>query len=154
MNKHFLNKRLAHQIGIAGLVPFCLLAVACWCVNVEALDFFVTGQMVYSVITFSFLGGIHWGATMVSADLTARQTKRALLWSVAPTLFAFFSTMAHNFHMLLIAIGFIAAYHVDKRLYQWYKLPEWFIRLRLILTSVVVAALLLTLVGANLRAVN
>ncbi len=151
MNKHFLNKRLAHQIGIAGLVPFCLLALACWLASAEWLGDFIQGQMVYSVITLSFLGGIHWGATMVSADLSARQTKRALLWSVTPTLIAFLSTMAANFHLALIAAGFIATYQVDKRLYQWYKLPDWFIRLRLILTCVVVAALLLTLVGANLR---
>jgi len=151
MNKHFLNKRLAHQIGIAGLVPFGLLAIACWIVNVEWLDTFLTCQMVYAVITLSFLGGIHWGATMVSADLSARQTKRALLWSVTPTVIAFLSTMVHNFHLALIAAGFIVTYHVDKNLYQWYKLPDWFIRLRLILTWVVVGALVLTLVGANLR---
>jgi hypothetical protein len=154
MNKHFLNKRLAHQIGIAGLVPFCLLAIACWVVNIEWLDTFLTGQMVYAVITLSFLGGIHWGATMVSADLTARQTARAMFWSVTPTLFAFLSTMVHNFHLALIAIGFIVTYHVDKQLYQWYRLPDWFIRLRLILTCVVVATLVLTLFGANLRALT
>ncbi|MBV8633154.1 MAG: DUF3429 domain-containing protein, partial [Burkholderiaceae bacterium] len=45
-------------------------------------------------------------------------------------------------------------YHVDKRLYHWYKLPDWLIRLRLVLTCVVVAALVLTLFGANLRAPN
>jgi len=154
MNKHFLNKRLAHQIGVAGLVPFGLMAIACWLVHVEWIGTFLTGQMVYSVITLSFLGGIHWGATMVSADLSARQTKRALLWSVTPTLIAFLSTMVHNYHLALIAAGFVITYLVDKQLYQWYKLPEWFIRLRLILTCAVVAALLLTLVGANWRASN
>ncbi|MBV8633553.1 MAG: DUF3429 domain-containing protein [Burkholderiaceae bacterium] len=154
MNKHFLNKRLAHQIGVAGLVPFCLLAIASWVVNVEWLETFATTQMVYSVITLSFLGGIHWGATMASPDLSARQTKRALLWSVAPTLIAFLSTTVHNYHLAFIAAGFIVTYHVDKHLYQWYKLPDWFIRLRLILTCVVVAALVLTLFGANLRAPN
>jgi hypothetical protein len=154
MNKHFLNKRLAHQIGIAGLVPFCLLAIACWVVSAEWLGIFLTCQMVYAVITLSFLGGIHWGATMVSADLSARHTARAMLWSVTPTLMAFVSTMAGNYHLALIAAGFIVTYHVDKQLYQWYRLPDWFIRLRLVLTCVVVAALVLTLVGANLRALN
>jgi hypothetical protein len=154
MNKHFLNKRLAHQIGIAGLVPFCLLTLACWLISVEWLPTFLTCQMVYAVITLSFLGGIHWGATAVSSDLTARQTKRAMLWSVTPTLIAFLSTMAGEYHLLLIAAGFVVTYQVDKRLYAWYKLPDWFIRLRLILTCVVVAALVLTLLGANWRTFN
>jgi hypothetical protein len=151
MNKHFLNKRLAHQLGFAGLVPFVLLTLACWLINVEWLDTFVTCQQVYAVVTLSFLGGIHWGAIMVSGELSARQTKRALLWSVMPTLFAFFATMSRNYHLALLAVGFVGAYQVDKRLYLWYKLPEWFIRLRLILTCAVVAALLLTLFGINLR---
>ncbi len=152
MNKHFLNKRLAHQIGIFGLVPFVLIALACWVIDPSWVPTFVNGQLVYGVVTLSFIGGIHWGATMVSPDLSAKQTKRALLWSVAPTLFACLAATAGNYHLAVLAVGFIGTYQVDKRLYQWYELPEWFIRLRLILTFVVVAALLLTVVGANLRA--
>jgi hypothetical protein len=151
MNKHFLNKRLAHQLGFAGLIPFALFTLACWVVNVEWLETFVTCQQVYTVVILSFLGGIHWGATMVSGDLSARQTKRALCWSVVPSLFACLATLSRNYHLALLAMGFIAAYQVDKRLYIWYKLPEWFIRLRFVLTCVVVAALILTLFGANYR---
>ena len=151
MNKHFLNKRLAHQIGVAGLVPFCLLALACWLVDPGAQREVVKCQVSYAAITLSFLGGIHWGATMVSADLTARQSKRALWWSMMPALIAFLSTLMFNYRLISIAAGFVVAYQVDKRLYQWYKLPDWFIRLRLILTCAVVAILLLTLLGVNLR---
>jgi hypothetical protein len=151
MNKHFLNKRLAHQLGFAGLVPFVVLALSCWVVSAEVLPTFVTSQQVFSIVILSFLGGIHWGATMVSGDLTAEQTKRALSWSVVPTIVACLGTMFGPFDLAVLMAGFIGSYHVDKRLYQWYKLPEWFIRLRFILTCVVVAALLITMVAANTR---
>jgi hypothetical protein len=151
MNKHFLNKRLAHQIGFAGLIPFTLLMLACWFVDIDWLPTFVNGQLVYGVIILSFLGGIHWGAIMVSSELSASQTKRALYWSIVPVVIACIATMSRNFHLAVLTAGFIGSYQIDKRLYHWYKLADWFLRLRFILTGIAVAALLLTLVGANIR---
>jgi hypothetical protein len=151
MNKHFLNKRLAHQLGFAGLVPFVLLALSCWIVGSEWVTTFVGAQQVYAIVVLSFLGGIHWGGTMVSGDLSAEQTKRALMWSVVPTMIACLATMCGGFRFAVLMAGFIGSYQVDKRLYTWYTLPEWFIRLRFILTCVVVAALLLTVIAGNAR---
>ena len=53
---------------------------------------------------------------------------------------------------LVQIVGFVVAYQVDKRLYARYALPDWFLVLRLRLTRVVVAALALTFVAANVRA--
>jgi hypothetical protein len=151
MNKHFLNKRLAHQLGFAGLVPFVIMALACWVVGADVLPSFVTGQQVFSIVILSFLGGIHWGATMVSGEMSAEQTKRALSWSVVPTMIACLGTMFGPFDLAVLMAGFVASYQVDKRLYKWYKLADWFIRLRFILTCIVVAALFITMVAANTR---
>lgn len=151
MNKHFLNKRLAHQLGFAGLVPFVLLALACWLVSGGWLETFVNSQQAYAIVTLSFLGGIHWGATMVSGHLSAAQTRRALCWSVVPTMIACLATLCGGFRFAVLMAGFIGSYQVDKRLYEWYQLPPWFIRLRFILTCVVVAALLCTVIAANFR---
>jgi len=151
MNKHFLNKRLAHQLGFAGLIPFVLLALACWLVRSDALPAFFNAQEVYAIVTLSFLGGIHWGATIVSAELSANQTKKALGWSVMPTVIACLATISGSFRFAILIAGFIASYQVDKRIYVWYCLPVWFIRLRFILTSVVVAALLMTIFAVNAR---
>lgn len=151
MNKHFLNKRLVHQLGFAGLIPFVLLALACWVVSSDWVASFVNAQQVYAIVILSFLGGIHWGATMASSDLSAVQTKRALSWSVVPTMIACVATMAGGFRFAVLMGGFIASYQVDKRIFSWYKLPEWFLRLRFILTCVVVAALLLTVFAGNAR---
>ena len=109
MNKHFLNKRLVHQLGFAGLVPFVLLALACWVVSSDWVASFVNAQQVYAIVILSFLGGIHWGAIMTSTDLTAVQTKRALCWSVVPTVLACMGTVFGPFNLaVLIAVFWVA----------------------------------------------
>jgi hypothetical protein len=151
MNTHFLNKRLAHLLGFAGLVPFIVLSLACWVVHPDWLGDFIKGQLAYGIAILSFLGGVHWGATMMSAALSIEQTRRALIWSVTPPLIGWFSTMAGGFGFALLMAGFVAAYQVDKRLFAWYRMPEWLIALRFQLTCVAVAALALTVVAANAR---
>jgi hypothetical protein len=151
MNTHFVNKRLAHLFGSAGLVPFVLLALACWVVHPDWLGAFIKAQLAWGVLTFAFVGGIHWGATMACAHLTADQTRRALGWSIVPPLLAWFATMIGGFGFAVLMAGFVGAYHVDKRLYAWYRMPEWAIRLRFILTCVVVGAIALTVAAANVR---
>ena len=151
MNTHFLNKRMVHQLSCAGLIPFIVLSLACWMVHPDWLGAFIKGQLAYGVLTLSFLGGMHWGATMVSGELSALQTRKALIWSVMPALIAWFATMVGGFGFAVLMAGFVGAYHADKRLYVWYRLPDWFIRLRFVLTCVVVAALALTVIAANVR---
>ncbi|SDX93598.1 Protein of unknown function [Collimonas sp. OK242] len=151
MNPHFLNKRLIHLLGYAGLIPFVLLTLACWLVNADWLRDFIRGQLAYGIAALSFLGGIHWGAVVLRADMSADHTKKALVWGVAPTSIAWFSTMAGGFGFALLIAGFIAAYQADKRLFPWYGLPTWFIELRFRLTCVAVAALMLTVIAGNVR---
>jgi hypothetical protein len=151
MNIHFLNKRLVHQLGFAGLIPFAALCLACWLVDPEWLGVFIKNQLAYGILILSFLGGVHWGATIVATRLTLQQSRRALLWSVTPSLIGWLATMVGGFGFALLIAGFIAAYQADKRLFAWYDLPDWFIDLRLKLTCVVVAALVLTVVAANVR---
>jgi hypothetical protein len=151
MNTHLLNKRLVHQLGLAGLIPFVVLAFACWAVDPAWLSAFIRGQLAYGILILSFLGGIHWGSAMLARDLSDAQTRKAMMWSVAPALIAWFATMTRGFGFAVLMAGFIAAYQVDKRLFAWYQLPPWFIRLRFILTCVVTAALALTVIAANVR---
>lgn len=152
MNKHFLNKRLAHQLGFAGLVPFVLIAIASWLVATDWLGTFLVAQQAYAIVTLSFLGGIHWGATMLSGDLSAEKTKRALSWSIVPIIISCFVTMSNGpFRFVLLVVAFIACYQVDKRIFLWYQFPEWFIRLRFKLTCAVVAALMLTVIADSAR---
>lgn len=151
MNTHSINKRLVHQLGYAGLIPFVVLTLACWLVDPSWLGPFIKGQLAYSMVVLAFLGGIHWGAAMMAAHLTIEQTKRALIWSVIPALISWFATMMGGFGFAVLMAGFIGAYQVDKHLFAWYRLPEWLLPLRLKLTCAVVAMLMLTVMAANVR---
>jgi Protein of unknown function (DUF3429) len=151
MNPHFLNKRLAHQLGFAGLLPFLLLMLGVWFADVSWLGDFLRGQKAYAMVILSFLGGIHWGAAMLCGTLSLSDTKKALLWSVTPSLIAWVATLSGGFGIAILMGGFIAALEVDKRMFRRYGMPGWLIRLRGVLTVAVVLLLAATVIGANLR---
>lgn len=150
MNAHFLNKRLAYLLGIAGLIPFLSLLLACALVHPTWLNGFINGQHAYGIAILSFLGGVHWGSAMM-VNLSLSQTRKAMLWGVTPPVIAWFSAMAGDFGFAVLMAGFTVAYLVDRRLYAWYQMPSWFIRLRLMLTAVVVLSLAFTSIIANVR---
>lgn len=151
MNPHFLNKRLSHQLGYAGLLPFLLMMTAVWFADASWTDEFMKGQRAYAIVILSFLGGIHWGAAMLSSSLSAADTRKALSWGVTPSLIAWSATLFSGFGFAVLMAGFVAALQVDKQLYPLYGMPDWLIALRRKLTIVVVLTLLLTVAGANLR---
>ena len=150
MNPHFLNKRLAHQLGFAGLLPFLLLMLGVWFADISWLGDFLRGQKAYAMVILSFLGGIHWGAAMLCRMLSLSDTKKALLWSVTPSLIAWGATLSGGFDIAVLIGGFIAALEVDKRMFGHYGMPGWLIRLRGRLTVAVVMLLAATVIGANL----
>jgi len=151
MNQHLVSKRLAQLLGHAGLAPFVLLALGCWVVQPEWFGAFIKAQLAYGVLIFAFLGGIHWGAALLSPSLDAAQTKKALGWGVSVQLLAWFATMIGGFGFALLMAGFVAEFLVDKRFYAWYGLPDWLLRLRFHLTTGVVVSLALTVAAANVR---
>jgi len=151
MNHQFLSKRLAHQLGIIGLVPFVFLSMACWIAHPDWLEGFIYAQSAYGVAILSFLGGIHWGVVMTSPSLTALQVRRALIWGVVPSMIACASKLHFGLGFFVLMFGFVAAYQVDKRLYITYQIPDWFLVLRRRLTIVVVLALAATLLAVNVR---
>ncbi|WP_089401592.1 DUF3429 domain-containing protein [Noviherbaspirillum humi] len=145
------RERLAHQLGYAGLIPFVLLAIGCWVVEKSWIGDFIQGQLAYGIAILSFLGGLHWSLALTSNNLSAEQSRKALVWSVIPSLLAWFSTMAGGFGFAVLMAGFIAAYQADRRLFPLYGMPGWMLTLRLRLTIIVVASLLLSVIGANTR---
>ena len=112
----------------------------------------VRGQLGYGIAILSFLGGVHWGAALACPHLSLEQTKRALIWGVVPAMIAFCSLMMDpGFAFVVLVLGIAGAYQVDKRLYDWYRMPDWFLQLRLKLTWVVTSALVLTFLAVNFR---
>lgn len=151
MNKHFCGKRLGHALVFAGLAPCFLLALGSWAAPVIYLGDFINSQRAYAMTMLPVLGGAHWGAALLASELSSEQTKKALVWGVMPALFAWASTLAGGFAFAVLMAGFIISYLVDKRLYTWYPLPAWLLRLRFIMTCTVVVLLMLTVIVGNLR---
>lgn len=139
------------RLGFSGLVPFVLLTLACWVVHPDWLGYFIKAQLAYGIVILSFLGGLHWGVTLMAGGKDHEETRRALIWGVIPTLIAWCSLINMGVGFLVQIIGFIAAYKIDKRLYHSYAVPDWFIDLRLQLTRVVVGAQIFTFIAANVR---
>lgn len=78
MNTHFLNKRLAYVLGLAGLIPFVLLLIGCALAGPTLIGAFINAQHAYGVAILSFLGGVHWGSAMMAPNLTMSQTRKAI----------------------------------------------------------------------------
>ena len=151
-NTRFFSKHVARVLGIAGLLPFLLMSLATWLVPLEMLPQIVRSQIGYGIAVLSFLGGIHWGGALATGTLSVAQTKKALAWGVLPSFIAFTALPVDTgFAFAVLTIGFAASYQIDKHLYQWYKMPEWMLRLRFKLTCITVLALAATFLAVNVR---
>lgn len=151
LKMNLFDKLLATRLGFAGLIPFVTLSLACWIVHPGWLPQFIQAQLFYGIAILSFLGGLHWGVALLLRDRPAGQVKRALLWGVMPSIFAWVSMVNVGVAFLVQMIGFVIAYQVDKRFYADYGLPEWFLALRFRLTCIVIGSQALTFLAANLR---
>lgn len=135
-------------LGIAGLIPFLFGAatlfsggLAEWAVKSLGPRFsgpFVLLQ--YGSIILAFMSGVLWGfATKASGE------RAALLYalSVIPALWVFFMVGAGPVSSAIyLMAGFIGLLFLDWTFWRQGLAPEWWMRLRLILTTGVVLCLL------------
>jgi hypothetical protein len=135
-------------LGLAGLIPFAWGALtlaapglADW--GVRALGPRFIGpyvQLSYGIVILSFMSGVLWGFATRATGTVAATTGYAL--SVIPALWAFFMvgggpvTAAMN-----LIFGFVGLLLLDWTFWRQGLAPDWWMRLRLILTAGVVAAL-------------
>lgn len=91
----------------------------------------------YGAVILSFIGALHWGVAMSAAGLDAVQRRHAFLWSVVPAL------LAGSVAPLILVLGFVVHFVMDKMLARHAELPAWYLPLRLRLTAVACLCLLL-----------
>jgi hypothetical protein len=98
----------------------------------------------YGAVILSVLGGVHWGlsiAAQSNADQPELQTR--LILSVIPSLAAWVALLfPQNTGLLILAAAIAAMLWVDIRASRTGHAPQWYPKLRIPLTCVVVAALL------------
>ena len=134
-------------LGLAGLIPFVwgaltYLSPALQDWGVSALGPRFVGpyiQVFYGAIILSFMSGVLWGfATKVEGAQAA--TGYAL--SVIPALWAFFMTGGGPVGAgTNLIFGFLGLLLLDGAFARWGVTPTWWMPLRILLTTIVVACL-------------
>ena len=133
--------RTVAWLGYGGLIPFLALAPA------SLLDhhhgaLWSDALVAYGAIILSFIGALHWGLAMSLPGLSDRQRSAWFTWSVVPALIAWPAVLFSPIVAApLLVIGFIAHYLQDRRLAGQATLPDWYLPLRLRLSSVAVVCL-------------
>lgn len=119
-------------LGLAGLIPFILgaaLAPAGGAALAGALGIQIL--LLYGTVILAFMSGVLWG-------FAAKGWTLGYVLSVIPALWAFFAGFwDDSARMIALAIGFAAILGLD-----WgfrHLAPPWWLRLRVILTVVVLA---------------
>ena len=133
--------RTVAWLGYGGLLPFLVLTPA------SLLDHhhgavWSDALYAYGAIILSFIGALHWGLAMSLPELTERQRSTWFTWSVVPALIAWPAVLfSPPLAAPLLVLGFIAHYLQDRRLTRQATLPDWYLPLRLRLSSVAVVCL-------------
>lgn len=134
-------------LGLSGLLPFLWGALTAWSPGLAAAASGVLpGRFIgpavlqiYGLVILSFMAGVIWG---FATRATGRVAAYFYALSVVPPIWAFFAaTAATGPALLALLIGFMALLPIDWTAMRAGLAPPWWMRLRLILTTVVVACL-------------
>ena len=136
-------------LGLAGLLPFFISAYLSFSADVKSSATGLLSLGAYGAVILSFLGGIRWG--LVLNNKAQVQKWAPLMWSVVPSLIAWPALLLPSRYMLLVLVaGLLFQYAMDNEAVKVKKMPNWFGRLRLILTTgavlLLIAGLLSTIV--------
>lgn len=135
-------------LGVAGLIPFYVPAVALlagadlgWGAGGLAL-----ALAAYGALILSFLGGVRWGLAVAMDEQGA--ARRGYLLSVVPSLLGFAALALPGEARLWTLCGLhVALGLLDYGLVCREEAPEWFGRLRLVLSAGAAVALALGAIG-------
>lgn len=140
--------RAALILGLAGLIPFIWGALTLLVPELAVLGINSIGsrfvgpyvQLFYGSVILSFMSGVLWGfATRAEGRIAAA----GYVLSVIPALWAFLMigggpvTAAMN-----LAFGFVGLLGLDWLFWRQGLAPHWWMRLRLLLTAIVLLSLL------------
>ncbi len=134
-------------LGLAGLLPFIWGAATVLSDDLSALGLAYVGprfigpyvQLFYGAVILSFMSGVLWG---FATKATGTRATLCYILSVLPALWVFFTTGGGpNAAALNLMIGFAGLLLLDISFWRWGLAPQWWVRLRLLLTAIVIACL-------------
>jgi len=135
----------AAWLGGLGALPFIGLAGAMPFLTGGPRNLAADALVAYGATILSFLGGIHWGLAIAPQSGAGRPRLTArLIVSVIPSLAAWAALLvADTSGLFILALAVAAMLWVDLRATRAGEAPPWYPNLRIPLTCIVVAALLL-----------
>ncbi len=128
--------RSALLLGLAGLLPFLGNAAVILLDRPELLGSSggARGLEIYGIVILCFMSGVLWGFATKADD-------GAALWyslSVIPALWVFFGMTFRSQDTLgVLLVGFIGLLALDYTFQRAKLAPDWWIRLRVLLTTIV-----------------
>jgi len=139
-------------VGLAGLIPFWFLAVACWFLSPRDYELAIDAQINYGAIILSFLGAVHWGLAVASRDAA---TWGRIVWSVSPSLLGWVATlMAPAVALVTLLLGFVLTLVFDDRAFRGKDDQEWYRALRRVLSVGAISAILVVVVQMQLSEIT
>jgi hypothetical protein len=130
-------------LGAGGALPFLILGVLSW-VDWQAQAQVQFALLAYGACILSFVGALHWGFAMTANRLEEAQRSHLYIWSVVPSLVAWFAlVLPPAWGVPALVAGLWAHYLQDRRLTARLGLPDWYLPLRLALTGAASLGLLL-----------
>ncbi len=135
-------------LGVAGLLPFLWAAAGILIPSLSDATVSVLGArfnapyvlISYSTVIMCFMSGVLWGFAVKSDRVLP------YVVSTIPALWAFFTIGGGEGRATsAVLVGFILVYAFDLQFAVWRLVPEWWVKLRTILTAVVCGCLLIGL---------
>jgi hypothetical protein len=138
--------RPALILGLAGLIPFLYGALSVlvpatgaigrlWGPNYEGVQIL----QAYGIVILCFMAGVIWG---FAARTEGRAATFYYALSVIPAIFVFLTAFsAPRPSLIMLILGFVALLAIDVSAARQGLAPQWWMSLRLLLTTVVVACL-------------
>jgi hypothetical protein len=137
---NFDSRKMALALMSFGALPFIAAAVLALS-NAGDVRGFQADQIAvaYGAVILSFLGGIRWG------DAVSQGRAATLFVSVLPSLAGFFALLINTHNGTKILIAGFAGQAIWDALAPG-TLPGWFVKLRIVISAIVIVCLMITLV--------
>jgi len=130
-------------LGYGGLIPFVGLAILSIAESAHGI-MYRGALLLYGAVILSFVGAIHWGAAMLAERLSDQTRRACFIWSVVPALIGWLTYILSPIAAaLILVLGFLLQCWRDDVMAQSIHWPAWYLPLRIRLTIVACASLLI-----------
>ena len=125
--------------SLLGLVPILVGLASTFNIGLsESLkEELIKIAIIYSGFILSFMSGCVFYVSSL-----AREREFILWFSIIPVLLALLSIAIPFMQSFVIALGFLIVLEIERKLYKFKTLPEWWLNLRFPMTSIVVFLLI------------